>query len=57
MKKIKPSGTNTDPKIRLMRRAVTQASSRYNCSGGIKVGHHAPRPITLATVKFTESKV
>lgn len=54
MSRSKPSGQNTDPKIRLIRRATTQASSRYNGSGGIKNGGHAQRPVTLATVKFTE---
>jgi hypothetical protein len=57
MSRIKPSGQNTDPKIRLIRRGTSQASSRYNIAGGIKKGGHAPRPITLAPFKFTEPKL
>ena len=57
MSRIKPSGQNTDPKIRLIRRGTSQATSRYNIAGGIKKGGHAPRPITLAPFKFTEPKL
>ena len=54
MSKSKPSGQNTDPKLRIIRCGMSAASSRYSSGGGIKKGGHAPRPITLATVKFTE---
>ena len=51
-----PIGDNSDRKIRLMRQGNSAATDRYNIGGILKKGKHVPRPITLATVKFTELK-
>ena len=49
-----PIGDNRDRKIKLMRQGNSTATDRYNIGGILKKGKHVPRPITLATVKFTE---
>jgi hypothetical protein len=49
-----PIGDNRNLKIKLMRRALSSATDRFSIGGILKKGGHAPRPITLATVKFTE---
>ena len=49
-----PKGDNRDPKLRLIRQGMSSATDRYNLGGILKKGGHAPRPITLAPVKFTE---
>ena len=54
MKRKKPNGENHDMKLRVIRRGMSQATGKYNISGAVKIGAHAPRPITLPTLKFTD---
>ena len=53
-KRKKPSGENQSHKLRVLRRGASGATSKYTIGGKLKTGAYAPRPITLATVKFTE---
>src|ERR1019366_10428844 len=48
-----PKGDNLDPKLRLIRQGMSSATDRYSIGGILKKGGHAPRPITLPTLKFT----
>ena len=50
----KPSGENKDPKLRAIRRAMSRSIDKYSIGGQLKTGGHAPRPVTLPTIKFTE---
>ena len=54
MKRMSPpgKGANKDPKLRLIRKAMSNAGSpRYGVGGRIKTRNARKRPITLPTVK------
>ena len=53
-KRKKPSGENQSHKLRVLRRGASAAANRFTIGGKLKTGAYAPRPITLAQVKFTE---
>lgn len=59
MKKISPpgAGANQDPKLRLIRKATSNASSRFGVGGRIKT-RNAPkrRPISLPPVNLPPVK-
>jgi len=38
----------------LLRRIVTETSQRYGIDGKLKTGARAPKPVTLATIKFRD---
>lgn len=53
-KRKRPSGENTNKKIKMMRRASSAAQDTHTIGGNLKKGGYAPRPITLPTVKLRE---
>lgn len=46
-------GANTDPKLRVLRKAGTQANEKYGIGGRLKT-QGAPKSITLPRLTFTE---
>lgn len=48
--------TSEQKRRKLMRRAVTTATDKYNGGGQVKEGRHVPRPITLATTPWKDDE-
>ena len=53
-KRKRPSGENTNKKIKMMRRASSAAQDTHTIGGNLKKGGYAPRPITLPMIRLTE---